>query len=53
LEFALEKKPLNPEVFVLQKFKKGKICLINESLARTTRAIDMIIKEIENIIKEG
>ena len=39
------KKPTNTESFVLKKFKKEELEIVNDSLNKTTKAIKMIIEE--------
>ncbi len=40
-----EKKPKNPEVFVLEKFKEEEESTVNSTLKETTKAIDMLTKQ--------
>jgi peptidyl-tRNA hydrolase, PTH1 family len=40
-----EKKPINPEIFVLQKFKKEEESLVKDALIKVVESVDMIINE--------
>ncbi len=40
-----EKKPLNAEIFVLQKFKEEEKASVNKTLQKTVKIVDMIMEE--------